>query len=332
MNRVLVLGLLGFFAAAGLASSSGTDMRPGGLVFITSKNVVLESEDLLISPEEIRADYRFRNTGERPETVTVAFPMPELAGNPTVIPAIPDPHSSNFLAFQVTVDGSVVTPNLQQRAEVAGIDVTEVLKASGLPLEPFSDGTIAKIEALSEEARRAFIRRGLIVVNQVDDGSGEIKIQPRPYWTLRTTYHWEMTFQPGEETLVTHRFTPSVSRTPRLSFIEDGLFTGRKFDEYVNRYCMSNAFLALVRERIEASQGIEGALHENRIAYELTSGRNWGAPIERLVLTIDKGGPENLVSFCADGVEQTGPTTFTAVRHNVEPDSDLDILILSPGQ
>ena len=38
---------------------------------------------------------------------------------------------------------------------------------------------------------------------------------------------------------------------------------------------------------------------------------NWLGPIGRFELTVDKGSPDVLVSFCGDGVRRTGPTTFT---------------------
>jgi hypothetical protein len=46
------------------------------------------------------------------------------------------------------------------------------------------------------------------------------------------------------------------------------------------------------------------------------------------VLVVDKGEPDNLVSFCGEGVTKIGPTTFEMVKTDFWPDRDLDILIL----
>jgi hypothetical protein len=45
-------------------------------------------------------------------------------------------------------------------------------------------------------------------------------------------------------------------------------------------------------------------------------------------LRIDKGSPENLISFCADGVTKTGPTTFEVKAKDFWPERDLDILFI----
>jgi hypothetical protein len=42
---------------------------------------------------------------------------------------------------------------------------------------------------------------------------------------------------------------------------------------------------------------------------------------------VDKGAPENLLSFCMDGVKKISPTQFEVRKTNFEPAKDLDILI-----
>jgi hypothetical protein len=311
------------------ANDSVAELRPGGLVFITSDTIVMEREELRISPGQIRVDYVFRNTAEVPQTVTVAFPMPVIEGNPWIIPAIPQADSANFLDFSVTVDGKAVTPKLQQRAEIAGIDVTDVLRTSGLPLEPFAQATKDAVAALTEEAKREFLRRGLLIVDTYDNDGTGMKDHYMPYWSVRTTFHWEMTFKPGVETLVSHTYTPSVGGTAGISFVENDKFSGRQFDLYRRRYCMDDAFLAAVQKGIASSDPMLPAFVENRIAYVLTTGKNWAGPIRSFNLTIDKEHPDSLVSFCADGVTKTGPTTFEVRYQDYYPESDLDILILS---
>jgi hypothetical protein len=317
-------------AMTGPAAANDTvaELRPGGLVFVTTDAVAMESEDLFLSLDEVRVDYVFRNTTDLPQAVVVAFPMPALDGSPWVIPAVPDAASANFLDFTVTVDGRPVEPRLQQRAEVAGIDVTADLLAAGVPLEPFSEGAVAAVGALDPDRLHDFLRRGLVVIDTYDDDGTGMKDHVMPFWTLRTTFHWEMTFQPGVETRVSHRYRPSVGMTAGLAFRDYDRFAGPVFDDYVRRYCMDDAFLSAVRRREAAAAPGEG-LFENRIAYVLTTGGNWAGPIRRFRLTVDKGSPDNLVSFCADGVTKTGPTTFTVAAEDFMPERDLEVLILA---
>lgn len=56
---------------------------------------------------------------------------------------------------------------------------------------------------------------------------------------------------------------------------------------------------------------------------------DWAGPIADFTLTIDKGDPANLVSFCGDGVKKIAPTQFQVRYTNFTPKSDLAILILT---
>ena len=74
------------------------------------------------------------------------------------------------------------------------------------------------------------------------------------------------------------------------------------------------------------------AYWESRIGYILTTGANWSGPIGDFHLTIDKGAPENLVSFCGEGVVKTGPTRFEIRAKDFVPERDLAILFLLPRE
>ncbi len=312
-------------AAPAAASDSIAELRPGGLVFVASGQLTIAAEDLYISPGEVRVDYVIANPTQTPLAATVAFPMPPLEGGPDGAPALPDGEAPNFLGFSVTVDGVAVTPKVQQRAEIAGIDVTGILTNAGVPLEPFAARTAEAVASLSEEARRDLLRRGLLAVDRHDDGTGT-KDRFVPYWTLRTTFHWDMVFKPGAETRVSHRYRPSLHVSAGLGFLVDGGFGGEAFEAYRRRYCMDDAFLAAVERRV--GEVGAGALREMRLSYALTAGRKWLGPIRRFRLTIDKADPHHLVSFCAPGVEKTGPTEFRLNRENFVAERDLDILVV----
>jgi hypothetical protein len=71
-------------------------------------------------------------------------------------------------------------------------------------------------------------------------------------------------------------------------------------------------------------------LGERRVGYILTTGGNWRSPIGDFRLVVDKGAPENLVSFCAGNVRKISPTRFEVRHSNWRPDRDLEILIVHP--
>ena len=61
----------------------------------------------------------------------------------------------------------------------------------------------------------------------------------------------------------------------------------------------------------------------------LKTGANWAGPIGQFRMVVDKQYPDNLISFCGDGVKKTGPTTFEITAKDVTPQQDLSILILT---
>ena len=100
--------------------------------------------------------------------------------------------------------------------------------------------------------------------------------------------------------------------------------------ERIRRYCVDADFLAAA-ERMARRPGVIN-VSEQWISYILTTGGNWRSPIGEFRLVVDKGRPENLVSFCGEGVRRIGPTQFEMRRRNWRPERDLDVLILVPAR
>lgn len=61
------------------ANDTFAEMAAGGIQISRSAEIEMTSEDLYISPSEVRVDYTFRNTTDKDIETTVAFPMPELS-------------------------------------------------------------------------------------------------------------------------------------------------------------------------------------------------------------------------------------------------------------
>lgn len=328
--RRLLLALALLAGTPAVANDSTAELGAGGLVFVINDDVSMESEDLYVSVDEVRVDYRFLNTAAEERTVTVAFPMPDLEGSPFESFGVPDPEQDNFLDFEVLVDGRPVAVNLQQRAFAAGVDVTAMLGEAGVPLMPFAPAAREAVEALDAEVLERWLRLGILVKNTYDDDGTGMKDHYEPYWTLKTTYYWEMAFPPGREVRVQHRYRPSVGGTAGLSFLEDGKLKDRQYDVYRQKYCLDGGFEKAISRLVTPADPYGGGAMENRLSYILTTGRNWQGTIKRFRLTVDKGAPSNIVSFCAEGVKKTGPTTFEVVHDDFYPLEDLHVLIVVP--
>jgi hypothetical protein len=331
MIRPLTLALLVSVAAAqAYANDTTAELAAGGLQFTRTDSISMEEETLYISPKQVRVDYVFRNTSDKAVDTYVAFPMPDIEGSPESNVDAGDSASDNFLGFSVTQDGADITPNLQQRAYSGDIDMTEVIAAAKVPMNPLSDQAREALLTLPQETIDDWQTRGLILASVYDDGSGEKK-EYVPLWTLKSAYWWKTSFPIGQEIHVSHTYRPSVGGTVATTFLnEDNQPKGEQYAEYLKKYCIDDSFVRLARKSNEDMNAGRPSLVENWLSYVLTTGANWFGPIKKFKLIVDKGAEDNFVSFCGEGVKKTGPTTFEMTATDFYPEKDLDILLLVP--
>ncbi|RWE13821.1 MAG: DUF4424 domain-containing protein [Mesorhizobium sp.] len=330
MFRYVLTAALALSATPVFANDSIAELGTGGLILSRSDAVAMESEDLYISPEKVTVDYVFRNNTEKDVDAIVAFPMPDIEGDPNEMPAIPDGQSDNFLGFEVTIDGVAAKPQLEQKAFALGIDISSELTTQNVPLYPFGDAAKATLAKLPQAVADDWVDRGIIIEDTADDGSG-MKTVYVPFWQLRSTYWWRSTFPANKAVHVAHRYKPSVGGTSSVSFFYDGQFQGQ-YAAYKTRYCMDGTFENAIRKAAKNNPDGTPKYFENRIAYILTTGGNWATgAIGKFKLTTDKGDPKNLVSFCGENVRKVGPTRFEMTAENFYPEHDIDILLLVPS-
>jgi len=316
-------------AARALANDSTAELTTGGLVLAKSADIEMRSEDLAISAREIVVRYRFFNRAAQDVTTAVAFPMPDIVWDgPDTNIAVPTPDSANFLDFRTTIDGQPVAAENEQKAFAKGVDITARLAALGVPLAPQSDKTWKALDALNSADRDALVKAEIAIPDDYDVGKGwEHHLAPN--WTLKSSFFWTQAFPARRELAVEHRYRPSVGETTGTE-VGSTTIAPEEAKRYATLYCVDKDFIAGARkaQKPGADGSFTATLFERRIAYVLTTGANWAGPIGDFRLTVDKGEPDSLVSFCADGVKKTGPTTFEVRRANFTPIRDLNVLIL----
>ncbi len=242
---VFALALLA--SAPALANDSTAEIKTGGLVLTRTDAISMDGEQLFISLDEIQVAYRFRNRTEEDVDTIVAFPMPDIQYNPYGDTALPDLKSDNFLGFSATVEGQPVAVQLEQRAFAGTLDVTDALKAAGVPLFPFGEAAFDALKALPPETLQDWQSRGIVFNDRYDVGKG-MQDHPTPYWVLKSTYWWRMTFPAGRSIMVEHRYAPSVGATVGVNFFMDGRFAGPTYEDYRQRYCLDKDFESAVRK------------------------------------------------------------------------------------
>jgi hypothetical protein len=311
------------------ANDSTAELGTGGLDFVQNENVEMRSEQLFVSTEQIRVTYRFFNKSDQPVTNLVAFPMPDvtIADQDTSI-AVPTEDPVNLLAFSMQANGQPVTTQVEQKAFAKGLDRTALLQGLGIPLAPQLKATYDALDALPRDKWQELVDRGIAEI--VEYGTtADLKMQQHlePRWTLRSTYYWMQTFPAQQELLIEHQYKPSVGGTAGTGIGNPQIPDANGYKE---KYCMDSEFVAAVKRVQQAAAKINNAyVAEQRVDYILKTGANWAGPIADFTLTVDKGKPDNLISFCATGIKKLSPTQFQVHYTDYTPTSDLAILILT---
>ncbi len=327
-NMKLIVAILTaslIWQANASANDSMAEVALGGLTLIETDAVSLDSEELYISRNEVRVDYRFTNTTDKDIEALVAFPLPEQK----MADADSDGYLRDYRAeldFSTRVDGIPVAFTVVEQALFKGVDISQRLKALGLALVGLQEfeafqATVAK---LPETEKLALLREGIIA----DEGTAGSPAY-RSMWDLRTTVTRKQLFPAGKTLKVQHRYRPLVggsvggSLMPNARGEEWGLMMQK-------RYCIEDswykAFDKAIKPRITEDNPVPYT--ETWIGYVLKSGASWKGPIKDFRLVVDKGEAENLVSFCAEGVKKISDTQFEVRKKDFEPKEDLNVLIV----
>jgi hypothetical protein len=341
--RRFCLFCLALLAAPALANDGFGGFSATGLTFSETDKVAMVEEDLFISLDRIRVSYLFRNISDQDVTGEVIFPMPPISletllYSPTNLPE--DLTRENLVDFTATIDGvdvpvsidriAVLGPPsgqdqmgpLSEQYDSPGPDVTADLERLGIPLTLDAVAAVEALKALGPEAKAELQERELA---WFDEGG-----EAYPLWSIVYRYHWTQTFPAGAEMTVAHEYTNLPS---------GGLFawTHPADDEYdwefVASYCIDEGTSKAMAKTTEII-GDDGQTYSNGVVYDISyvlkTANSWAGPIEKFRLTVDKGAPENVLSFCGEGVKKTGPTTFVMEKANYAPAGDLSIMVLTP--
>ena len=321
---LIVLALSGAGAAA-LANDGTAEMTAGGLVLRDNANVDMLDEDLFISMNQVRVRYVFRNQSARDVRVIVAFPMPDREMEGGWYSAV-----ATVSGFHTVADGRPVPVRIEERAILNGTDRTAELRRLNVPITADADGNESRVSEavgrLTRAQQQQLAAAGLI---EIQDSDG----QPRdfvPLWKSRITYYWTQTFPVGRNVAIEHSYRPGTGTSVGTSLASAEYRASAEGRQYIARYCADSSFLAAVDRLSRAQHQDFAILPEQTVGYVLTTGASWRSPIGHFRLVVDKGRPENIVSFCGEGVRRIGPTQFEMVRTNWRPTQDLNIIVLQP--
>ncbi|MBL6938735.1 MAG: DUF4424 family protein [Alphaproteobacteria bacterium] len=310
-----------------LADDSSATLDAGGIVLTRNADIRMATEDLYISPKQVKVHYTFTNDSGKDIDTIVAFPLPdvdnyELAESPIGTTTQKTP---NFVNFRLMVDGKPVATTPEERAVLNGRDVTDQVTAAGLPLNiVIQDGAYDKLQKLPKALADKLRKAGLI---EGDASTGEVV---HAKWKTLTRFWWKMHFPAGKTVGVDHSYTPVTGQ----SFFSDSeINTPDKDYDSTRIYCMDSgtktAILKLIKSLAGKNLGNGTLLNAYRTDFIIRTANNWSGPIGRFHLTIDKMRPASVMSMCWNGdLRKTGATTFESTLTNFAPKQDIKFLVV----
>jgi hypothetical protein len=321
LRTIVTAGLaLAATAAPAFANDTKAVVAAGGLQFVSTDELRMEDEKLVVSPSEVAVAYRFRNLTSHDVTITVAFPMPDI----DAAEMSETPHSfhnsandGDIFNFRVFADGQPVAAQFEARAYAQnGPEVTEVLKKYGVPLA--DKGAEARSEVweaigkLDPAAIAELEKAGALAPDELH----------HPTWIVKAAYRWEQTFPASGTTAIEHRYEPVLggSEVALEDFQQPGLTK-----DWCPEQALANALKKLPRYE-------EGGTHvaASWLEYVLKTGANWAGPISRFHLEIKKGDADFVTLCPIPGLSlRKEGRSFVADAQDFTPRTDLKVMFIS---
>jgi hypothetical protein len=333
---LLVACAMAFHHGPARASDTSTELPVGGLAFMPTLGVRLDTEVLTISPEKVSVQYVLVNQTNTPVTLQIAFPLPEIdLSDEDALLDVPLPTADNFLGFSLIVDGAPAAMDMIQKAQMSGNDVTRQLLDEGftlMALGPKADAFRARVQTVAEAKRKALIAAGLIVE---EGSSAEGEPIYGPGWSVKTIFTRQQILAPGRETRLDLSYSPSVGFS-QDTVLRRALRANTQLQaivrQHVKDYCIDDNLLRTIDEVAGDADANTAELQERRISYVLSTAYGWAWPIREFHLVVDKGKPGRWISLCMNKIARISPTKFESIISNFVPDRDLKILLVSRGE
>jgi Domain of unknown function (DUF4424) len=323
--------VVGAWLGCARANDSTAELDNNGLRLTRDPDISMLSEDLAISAKAVHVEYVFENRAAAAKTVTIAFPMPDVTGGIDANVGLPGEDPADPFQFRVSADGAPVHAKLKAGAFVGDVDITNKLAGARIALMPFAEGVNEALDKLPQATKDTFVSGNIAAIEEYsNNANGPMEKHLAPTWTWRAAYVWTQSFPAGQPVRLTQDYAPSVGGTSGTAVGSKGWRNAPYMRDYPAKYCIDQNFEGAVHRATAAKKADYPPFTEQRINYVLKTGANWAGPIGAFHLTIDKGAPENLVSFCGDGVVKVGATKFELRKTDFTPKDDLHILILAP--
>src|ERR1700682_4415692 len=201
---IAIIGTMLMVTCAARANDSAAELSIGGLQFVRTNDIAMESEDLRISLDRVTVRYQFANTTGKPVTLTVAFPLPDIDRSEAENVALPSTDPVNFVDFETRIDGVPAPFKIDQRAMAGERDVSALLDQFKLPLLPIGRHEI-RVADLPEATRTKLADQGVLIPVRTDEKGRQ---QYAVGWVAKTSAVRQQTFPAERRVIVDHEYRP----------------------------------------------------------------------------------------------------------------------------
>lgn len=161
-----------------------------------NKDLYVRHTSISISRELVSYEMKIENYGGADTVSTLYLPLPLVDGHWDTVNDRPDLFGDRPLGVRVFAKGAEIIPNVQLRALYHQLDVSDLVKAAGLPLHPVSEKTLQLLASAPPDAVQALKDKGIV---------------PGRWngWGIEATYYWQQSFEAKSFSLIRIELVPA---------------------------------------------------------------------------------------------------------------------------
>ncbi|HSX20721.1 MAG TPA: DUF4424 family protein, partial [Gammaproteobacteria bacterium] len=297
----------------------------GGLQTMRSPHLIIETQEINLSLDQIKVAYVYHNTAahEITETLVLASPPTSLVVNQKQTP---------YQTVQHAINSN-------------GRDVSRELKALGLPFDP-----IAAIHTVDASPNRASLIAKLRNLHLIDQR------EETPTWTTQTYYYWQQTFPANSKVSIEQTYKPIIAaQSIKISsfaallklpakmvkkvwnvavhwtLADETAVTNlqeqvEKYWPKIQQYCPTKGDYQTLLSAYKNQTTKKSAIDVKELKFATNTNQLWANPIQRFNLTIEN--PKNMhVMLCwNDELKRSANNTLQFAAENYVPLQNLNIL------
>jgi Domain of unknown function (DUF4424) len=307
--------------------------------------LVIEEQELVIGPFEIRGAYVIRNTSDHEVVGDAVLPLPPFGLHSMwsgigegIYPSSVADHVALFDA-SVTADGVEVPltteelavivpggayatdPGLRFALHEPGKVVTDQLRAFGLPFTNNRFDAEEALLALTPAEQEEVKALGLAAISErvTTDGA---EPWASPNWEVMGRLRWTQSFPPGKAVRITYRH-----RNFAKAWHHDDCAVARWASDYCIDPQTSEAMVAAMTFQMDGQTFTLGDAYQMTHVWQTNPA---SGPAGRFRLRVNPGVPGGVAATCAGGLERSTTTAFEWEGEDFTPSVELKLLIVAP--